>query len=262
MNPFQSKTTGLAMLALGIGVLQSSAAVLIYDDFNRDGALHGSTVTTGGLTWTSSANNNTTTANGGQVVGGWNAKLAFTPEEDKRYQLTLTVGPTIDQALRLGFANHTGGLSQYSYLAEDISNMMWGQIGIWYAPGYDIQQHSYYGATVGGATTATAFTLDAGMGNGYVNTIDLFMDTTAGLSSAQFTLKVNGVQKGTWTGNVTNYNSIVFGRGTSDPFNTQINDLTLSVIPEPSSLAMFGMTAGILLRRRRKAELLRLQRLT
>lgn len=236
--------------ALALGLQQASASVIIYDNFQRAGALDGSTVDTGGVTWVSSANNTTTINDGGYVIGGWNAKLPFTPEADKQYQLTLTVGPTIDQALRWGFANHTGGLSQYSYLAEDISNMMWGQIGIW-TDGNIVQQHSYYGTTVAGTTTATPFTLDAGMGNGYVNTLDLFLDTTSGLASAQFTLKVNDVTKGTWSGNITGYNSIVFGRGTSDPFNTQIKDLTLQVIPEPASIGMFGaMAAALLLRRR------------
>ena len=230
-----------ALSALTVGVQQASASILIYDDFNRTGALNGSSPNIGGGTWTSSANNHTTTDNGGQVIGGWNAALPFTPEAGKEYKLTLTVGPVLDQALIWGFANHTGGFGDWDYLGQDVANMTWAQIGIWQATGYPIQQHNYYGTNIGGTTTppAVTYTLDAGMGNGYVNTLDLFLDTTLGLDSAVMTLKINNTQKGQWSGNVTGYNSIVFGRGTDGPYNTQITDLTLQAIPEPTTGLIF-----------------------
>lgn len=250
MKPYPSKTEALVITMLVFGIHHASSAVLIYDDFNRNGTLHGSTVTTGGLTWTStgSGHNNTTTANGGQEIGGWNAKLAFTPETGKQYELTITVGPTIQNALIWGFAYDVGGFADYDYLSQNVFDMAWARMGSVDGGVYD------YGKDIGGARTmAGTYTLDANTGPGHVNTLTLLLDTTGGLSLAQLTLKVNDVTKGTWTADVSTYNSIVFGRGTGtqDPNGTQISDLTLEVIPEPSSIGMIGLSAAALLLRRR-----------
>jgi hypothetical protein len=247
---WKAMSVAAVVSALAIGVQQASASILIYDNFNRDGVLHGSSVDVGGLTWTStgSGHNNTTTANGGQEIGGWNAKLAFTPEAGKIYQLTLTAGPTIQNALIWGFANDSGGFGDYNYLSQDVSDMTWARMGAVDGGLYD------YGKDIGGSrTTDGTYTLDANTGPGFVNTLDMLLDTTSGLASAQMTLKVNNVTKGTWTSNVTGYNSIVFGRGTGtqDPNGTQISDLTLQVIPEPASLGMLGAAAAALLLRRK-----------
>ncbi len=208
---------------------QASAEILIYDDFNRDGPLNGSTVTTGGQTWisTGSNHNNTTTANGGQEIGGWNAKLPFSPEAGKTYKLTLTAGPTIQNALQIAFGNKSGGFGDYNFLTEDVSNMAWVRIGAVSGGIYD------FGNEVNNAiTTMGTYTLDANTGPGYVNTLDLILDTTGGLAAAQLTWKINGVTKGNWTANVTGYDSILFGRGTGpeDPNSTQISDLTLQTV--------------------------------
>ncbi len=244
-QPF--KKTLLAIMALAFVIQQSSAAVLIYDDFNRNGPLDGSTVTTGGVTWTSSSLNSTTTANGGEVVGGWNAKLPFTPEAGKLYQLTITAGSNIWASLRMGFGQHAGGFSDFNYITQDVANLSWVLIGKDWDP-----WHYQYGNTVAGTTTTVGtYTLDPNTGDGFLTTLSLVLDTTAGLSAAELTWKINGVTKGTWTNNVTGYDHIIFGRGGENPTNTQIKDLTLAVIPEPSSIGMLGLAVAALLVRRR-----------
>lgn len=228
-KPLQSIKAACLAVAAIFNIQQASAEVLIYDNFNRNGTLHGSTVDTGGLTWTStgSSHNNTTTANGGQEIGGWNAKLPFTPETGKTYQLTLTAGPTIQNALQIAFGNKSGGFGDYNFLTEDVSNMAWVRIGAQSGGTYD------FGNEVNNAvTTMGTYTLDADTGPGFVNTLDLILDTTGGLAAAQLTWKINGVTKGNWTADVTGYNSILFGRGTGpeDPNSTQISDLTLQTV--------------------------------
>ena len=223
-----------ALSALTVGIQQASATILISDNFNRNGALNGSTVDVGAQNWVSAAggHNNTTTANGGQEIGGWNARLAFTPETGKQYQLTLTVGPTLQNALQVAFAYDTGGFGDYNWLQQDVHDMAYARIG-------QVLDYGNYVADV--YSVAGTYTLDANTGPGYVNTLDLILDTTGGLSSAAMTWKINGVTKGTWTANVSTYNSIVFGRGDgpNDPNSTQISDLTLQTIPEPTTGLIF-----------------------
>jgi hypothetical protein len=80
--------------------------------------------------------------------------------------------------------------------------------------------------------------------------VDLLLDTTSGLSTAQLTFKLNGVTIGSWTGDGRTYNSVLFGRGLfgveegSDPSgNATVSDITVTMVPEPASLVI-GLCAG------------------
>lgn len=240
----------MAAFALAIGMQQASADVLIYDNFNRNGALNGSAVDIGAQNWvsTGSGHNNTTTANGGQEIGGWNARLSFTPSAGMQYQLTLTVGPTLQNALQVGFAYDTGAFGDYNWLQQDVHDMAYARIG-------QVLDYGNYVSDV--YAVAGTYTLDANTGPGFVNTLDLLLDTTSGLATSQLTWKINGVTKGTWSANVSTYNSIVFGRGDgpNDPNGTQISDLTLQTIPEPASglLILMGACGMGLLRKKMRA---------
>jgi hypothetical protein len=246
----------LAACILAIDVKQASAEVIFSDDFNRNGPLHDSSVSyadptlyPGGLTWvsTGSGHNNTTTANGGQEVGGWNARLSFAPLAGEQYLLSFTVGPTLQNALEVGFAQDSGSFGSYNWLNQDVLDMLTAKIG----------QINDFGHTVSGIRTqAGTYTLDSNTGPGYATPVSLLLDTTSGLSSASLTWKVNDVTKGTWSGDVSTYNSVVFGRGDgpNDPNGTQISNFMLTkVIPEPASgLLLISGIAGLLLIHRRR----------
>ena len=249
------KEIGLAMgLLLGFATVSQAATVFI-DDFNRTGPLHGSITSTGGLTWVSSTNNSTVTTNGGQT-GGWNAKVGFTPVTGELYLLTLTTTETIGNALEFGFGIHSGGFGQWDGLIQNVSNMQTARINA--DPTWNT-----YGSTVGGTRTHTQYTLDAGTGPGFVNTLTLLLDTTSGLSTSQLTYAINGVDKGTWVADVTGYNSVLFGRGhyggdgspqLNDPtFSGTVSSFQLEIIPEPSIALLGGFGMLCLLGRRRRA---------
>jgi len=248
------KSIGLATITLLCASTIAQAAVLFSDDFNRTGALNGSTTATGGLTWSSSNNNSTVTDDGGRT-GGWNAKVAFTPESGKLYLLTVTTTSTIQNALELGFGNSGSSFfgGDFDGLIQKVGNMQTARIG----PDAD---YNTFGPTVSGTRSHSSYTLDSGTGNGFVNTLTLLLDTTSGLATSQMTWSINGVQKGTWSADVTGYNSVMFGRGRfggeggSDPTgNNTVSNIQLEVIPEPTTALLGGIGMLCLLRRRRSA---------
>lgn len=252
MNRCRSSAAVVAALVL-LCARVAPANTVFYDDFNRGNGtapssyLNGSTPTSynatlypSGLTWVSTAgssHNLTTTANGGQEVGGWNAKLPVTLEASRYYTLTMTVGPTLQNALQVGFGQKSGGMSDYNYLSQDVANMTWARIG----------QINDFGKSVSSvATVSGTYVLSGSSGPGFVNTLVLGVDTSNGLSNAALSWEVNGVVKGTWTSNLTGYNSFLFGRGDgpNDPNSTQISDVTLTaIVPEPSAVVLLG--AGV-----------------
>lgn len=250
-NIMKYRKIGLAIATLAAFATSAQAATVLFSDsFNRTGTLNGSTTDTGSLSWTSSANNTTVTANDG-TTGGWNAKVAFTPVANKKYLLTLITTTTIGSALELGFADDTGTFGDYNGLQQDVSNMQTARIG-------SDATYNTFGSTTGGTRSHTQYTLNAGAGPGNINTLTLLLDTTGGLAASQLTWKVNGDVEGTWTGNVTGYNSVVFGRGLfgaeggNDPTaNNTLSSIQLEVIPEPSAALLGGLGMLALLRRRR-----------
>jgi hypothetical protein len=261
MNRFIKSAVAAAAALVAVQTASSAIITLFNDGFNRTGGLNGSavdykdaTMYPGALTWVSSTNNTTQEANDG-MTGGWNARLAFTPVAGEIYLLTLTAGTTINNALELGFGIHSSSsFGTFDGLIQNVSNMQTARIG-------SDATYNTYGPTVSGTRSHTQYTLDSGTGPGFVNTLTMLLDATSGLSTAQMTWSINGVEKGTWVANVTGYNAVLFGRGRfggeggSDPSgNATVRDITLQVIPEPATFGMLGAAAMAMLLRRRFAK--------
>lgn len=223
------------------------ATIIFSDSFNRgSGAdpadrLHGTFTEVGALQWNSSTNNRTTTADGGKT-GGWNAKVAFAPVTGQQYLLTITGGTLVNNAIEFGFANDSGGFTASNTLIEDVANMQTARIGAL----------NSYGSVVSSTRSHTNYTTGVSPVGA---TLTLLMDTTGGLANASFTYRINGDLIGTWTGDVTSYNSVVFGRGQGGGTNpasvSAISDITLTAIPEPAAALLGGLGLLFLLRRRR-----------
>jgi hypothetical protein len=240
---------GMVVLAAMIGAMSANAAI-ISDDFNRTGVLNGSTVPTvdpvlypTGLTWLSTGSGHNNTVAGTGEVGGWNAFLSFTPQPGNQYLLTVVAGPTIQNALHVGFG-HRSGIGDYNYFQQDMSIHSAANLG---------QLNDYGNGVNQGYTPVGTYTLDANTGPGYVTTMELLLDTTSGLATSTLTWSVNSVVKGSWSADVSTYDIVGFGRGDgpNDPNGTIITGFSLDVIPEPATFGMFGVAGIAMLLRRR-----------
>ena len=206
-----------------------SPYVLFSDDFNRGSStpLNGSlpkivnpTYYPSGLTWQSTGSGHNSTTAGQPETGGWNGMLSFTPEAGQKYLLTLEVGPTIQNALHIGFGRLNGGIGDYDFLTQNMYPVAGAKIG----------QINDYGNYNPGTSTAYSYTA----GPGDINTVSILLDTSSGLATAALTLSVNGETKGAWVADVSTYHHVGFGRGDgpNDPNGTQIRSISLSLVPE------------------------------
>jgi len=226
------------------GAPRVNAAVIYEDNFNRNGDLSGSapTTTTGGNLWIGTAAKWST--NGSAATpseAGWVNLLAFTPTSGKIYTLQATLTPPASagaQWYALGFRSSAITDNWFKgdepgtalYTGDGIGNYLLG-------PGAD-------------NNTTTSFT------SGSSQTFSIILDTTPVLSTAwTLEFKVGGVTQRAATAfgytpsiNYVGFASSIAG-GSTDNFS-------LSVVPEPSTLAMcalmgFGCLARYGVRRRK-----------
>ena len=101
------RTAGLALAAIALAPA-SMAAIIYQDNFNRSGALAGSTVTTNNATWTGGGT--TSTTGGGQLSLDGRSWLPFSPAAGNIYTLSYTLNPNAavnDANIDIGFSNIT-----------------------------------------------------------------------------------------------------------------------------------------------------------
>ncbi len=237
-------------VALLSGLLAASPAVaeiIIYaDDFSGDSStnLSGQAPDTrpGSETWTASATNPPWKADGsiGTFAGGRNAFLPFVPVDDKVYTLSLDL-------------NLTGGGS-----------------GDWFAMGfaqYNVADATFTASSVNGwaymlhkspaGTSNHVQTFTGPAGTGYEGSYDVtgtalkvVLDTQPDTWTAEWFLDGSSLRGPTDISPTINY--VGFGRcGTA---TGSVDNFELTVIPEPSTLVLLGISALALLlvlRRRR-----------
>lgn len=236
------KKTAASLCLIGLPIVSANAATMYFDDFSGDGlsGLNGTTpdTTTGGNTWAASgdwANDGSTTATG-TAADDDNAFLAFTPVAGNVYTVSASL------------ATPSGGVSGTQWGAIGFTNtntlntVFWDNGTIpWILYRENNEVVSWTGPGIAGNVSEGTF-------SGPIN-YSIVLDTTNATNwTAQWLVNGSEVRAATSIGTpMINY----VGLGRVGGAAVEFNSFELTVIPEPSTMALLGLGGMVLLRRRR-----------
>lgn len=242
MNTMTLKLAGAAILA-SLAVAETPAATIYQDNFNRIGDLNGSTptVTTDGNVW-HSTNWSTNGSEATTSAAGYLANIPFTPVQGKVYTMTLSMNPNGGGADSDWFAfGLTNRYATDNWFVDDQSS-----VSIF--PRWKNNQYPDFYTNGPGSTGITSL---GSFTENVAHDYSIILDTT-NATAANWTAeyKVDGVTiiAATALGYTPTINYIGFGSGGA---TGTVDNFSLTVVPEPASLALLGLGAVALLRRRR-----------
>ena len=239
------KRAGVSALAVGLLALpaQHAAASTIYNEtFSGAGTtdLNGTApdTTTGGEVWSAS----TDWKKDGSIVAGGitddNAFLAFTPESGKVYTLSATLATPSGAWAAVGFtetANTGGGTGNDDFWRNNPD-----EVGPWVLYRSSTNVDSFLGPLTGGAE-------DEGDHVGPI-TLSIELNTQGAAWSAEWFINGGSVRSETFATNPTNISYVGLSRESGA--GASFDNFSLTVVPEPGSLALLGL-GGLLIARRR-----------
>jgi hypothetical protein len=247
----------IALVGTALLVMPAQAAptVLYSDNFSGDGTadLHGTTpdTTIGTNTWVASSYIKDDGSAAVDTTKTGSGFLAFTPEANKVYTLSVTLDQPTHIAngggkwFAMGFANSDETQTNAFQGAGTIDPSPWM---LWRSTrdttlGNDLRM--FMGPnTLGGDTLA----VDPGLSPAGNHTLSIVLDTTAALWTSDFQLDGVSQWKETFTANPT-INQVRIGRNGGVGFN--VDTLSLTVVPEPATVGMLGLGAVLTLLVRR-----------
>ena len=245
--------TALTGLAFAAGTAQAET-IIYQDDFDNNiegtpttGDLNGTTpdTTTGGNTWLADTNALRNWEADGSIDNGANsannngyAFLPFSPEAGKIYTLSIDMNMTSGEWFALGFmsTNNTTSGGFYNESTGDGSPWML------------LRASGAAGSSFAGPITGSQQDLPSRDGN----TASIVLDTTGTDWVATFkngSASISHTYTGTDISDDINY--VGFGRHTTTIGS--VDNFSLTVVPEPGSLALMGLGGLCLLKRRRRA---------
>lgn len=237
---YQKTNKRVVVFCTGLLVAGLAQSTVIYQDaFSADGSLAGRAVETGTGTWIGHSDLQTS---GGMALPaatnpGKNALLAFTPETGKIYTLSADVNAISGSWLALGFVSDTAATIIGNELFYDYVDTAapW----MYVVPAGNVQ-------TFGGPHTGdiAGFT-----GVGSSGTMEIRLDTTGSNWEATYFFKGALLRTKTFSGSL-NITHVAFG---GNPVSTQeVDNFSLTVIPEPATLGLLVAMSGALLFVRRQ----------
>ncbi|NWK56548.1 PEP-CTERM sorting domain-containing protein [Verrucomicrobiaceae bacterium N1E253] len=239
------KTPIITLTSVAALTISSQAATIFSEDFTGDSAtnLQGTTTTEGGLTWNADA---LFKANG-SYNGAGNA--------DKSGYINLGAGPTINTTYTLTTSMTTVGDLQWFFgLADSAADtslrvqdgnvdnavlLMYRGVGSSDGVRLDFVDSKSQNASV------------IAQSNGHpANTLSMVV-TSNNLTDASIEMFKDGASLGTVNRDITGYQYFVLGAEAGSG-SGQINSISLTAVPEPSSTALLGLSGLSLILRRKK----------
>lgn len=227
-----------ALAALALASASATAATLYSETFSGGSeTLHASTpdITTGGAAWSSQGWNKNGTVDAGTDAD--NAFLAFTPTVGKVYTLSATLTqPSGASWAAIGFTENSNVAIDFWENTPTVT-APWV---LYRAAAGNVD--SFLGPLTGGVE-------DEGDHPGGIS-LSILLNTEGAAWTAEWFVNGGSVRSETFASNPTGINYVGLGREN----NTDVifSSFSLTVIPEPSVAALFGLGGLALLRRRRK----------
>ena len=238
---YQKTSKRAVVFCMGLLVAGMAQAGVIYQDtFSTDGSLAGRPVEIGTGTWIGHSNLQTT---GGVALPaadgpGKNALLAFTPEVGKVYTLSANVNAVSGSWLGIGFVSDTalnivGNEFFHDYVDTPAPWM-------YVVPNDNVQ--TFFGPHTGGV----AGYVGVGSSGG---TMAVELDTTGSDWVAKYLFDGATLRTYTFSGSL-NITHVGFG---GNPVSSQeVDNFSLTVIPEPATLGLVAVMGGAVLFIRRR----------
>jgi hypothetical protein len=237
----------LIVAIVAVAAVTANAAVIYSESFDGSGDLNGTTTTVGGGTWAASGdwNENGTVGDASTDKGNNDhAFLAFTPEAGNVYTLSATLTqPTSGSWLAIGFtetANTTGTDADPQDFWKNITDTETP----WLLYRAGVGNVDTFTGTIPGHTL-----VDAGDHPGSAN-VSIVLNTEAAAWTAEWFVDGDSVRSEETLASNPTINYVGFGRE-KGAIGT-IDDFSLTVVPEPATLALLGL-GGFVLRRRRNS---------
>ena len=233
----KNRKIGKWIVGLSFGLLiagMAQADVVYQDTFSVDGTLAGRAVEIGTGVWIGHSDLQTTNgvALPAATSPGKNALLAFTPETGRIYTLSVDINAISNSWAAMGFVSDTaatiaGNEFFYSYVDTEAPWM-------YVVPAGNVQ--TFTGPSTGGIGTF------AGIGSS--GTMQIELDTTGSDWEATYYFEGTALRTNTFSGSL-NITHVGFG---GNPVSTQeVDNFSLTVIPEPATLGLVAVMGGALL---------------